>query len=569
MRARVPSLSVTHTTASQANLEGALSLQYWGSFDNLYPHSCTGQTGLPRTAVSQLLLERYRAQGETFVDGLTGDFSLIVRDPRNDLTILACDGMGNGYLSYGWSEGQLVAGPDDSAVVASMGQPSPISEKRLAEFFTLAEVSGPDTFFKNVKALLPGEMLIFQARTVRRRWLRRPRLDLRIERASWEDYVEEFAELLGASVRRGLCGFDRVAVLMSGGLDSTPIAALASRCLSGGGSDSPVTALSWKLWDSRGDESSLVRATAERAGIDIEWIDCDDAVPFFDLANWPVHPSTPQQTAFRWFHHRSLVRAAELGHRLVLSGFCGDALYAHARRWTWDLLAAEGPGRVIDRLREVAAGVGWRRTLRTHLFGPLLPRAHGPKRRRLGFVTDRARQLLTSLPCWPPDLDTARRPQQAERALALLDARGENFERHYAEQFGLELRLPLRDFALVQYMLAVPDHLLLQGVETRPVLRSAVRGLVPEEVRLRKGKAAFVDVFDRGMATANLSWTKNLLLDPDALWRGFIEEAAIRSWVEATPSDRWEVMGYLHAIYGELWRRKRAGLPWPSADAVD
>ena len=84
--------------------------------------------------------------------------------------------------------------------------------------------------------------------------------------------------------------------------------------------------------------------------------------------------------------------------------------------------------------------------------------------------------------------------------------------------------MPLRDSALVQFMLSVPDHLLQQGVETRPVLRDATRGLIPEEVRLRRGKAGFYDVFDRGMATENLRWTKNLLLDPDALWRGFIEE---------------------------------------------
>ncbi len=71
------------------------------------------------------------------------------------------------------------------------------------------------------------------------------------------------------------------------------------------------------------------------------------------------------------------------------------------------------------------------------------------------------------------------------------------------------------------------------------------------------------------MATEKLRWTKQLLLDPDALWRGFIEESAIRSWVEDSPTDNWDKMGYLHAIYGELWRRKRAGIPWPSADAVD
>ena len=227
------------------------------------------------------------------------------------------------------------------------------------------------------------------------------------------------------------------------------------------------------------------------------------------------------------------------------------------------------PGKAIDCLREVAASLGWKRTLRTHVFGPLSPLHRGLRRQLPEFLTPKARELHFARPLWPKNLDFALRPHQASRLLALLDARGEGFERHFSNPFGVEMRSPLRDFDLVQFMLAVPDHLLQQGTVTRPILRAASRGLIPEEIRLRKSKAAFYDVLDRGMATEKLRWTRSLLLDPDALWRGFIEESAIRSWVEASPTDNWRKMGYLHAIYGELWRRERAGLPRPSADAAD
>ena len=482
---------------------------------------------------------------------------------------MACDGLGTGYLAYSLSAGELAVSDDDATVLAAVRGLGGYNSKRLAEFFTFAELSGPETFFEPVSALLPGEMLIVENGRVQRRWLRQPRLDYRIEHARWETYVEEFAELLTSSVSRCLRGLDRVAVLMSGGLDSTPIAALAARLLATGGATAPVTALCWRMSDARADESALIEKMSEHAGVEIEWIDCDDAVPFSDLPNWPVHPSTPQQTAYRWFHQRSFARAAELRHRVVLSGFCGDVLYINARRWVWSLLSAEGPGKAIDCLREVAGSLGWKRTLRTHVFGPLLPLHRGLRRQLPEFLTPRARELHFARPLWPTNLDLALRPHQASRLLALLDARGEGFERHFSSPFGVEMRSPLRDFDLVQFMLAVPDHLLQQGTVTRPILRAASRGLIPEEIRLRKGKAAFYDVLDRGLATEKLRWTRSLLLDPDALWRGFIEESAIRSWVEASPTDSWGKMGYLHAIYGELWRRRRSGLPWPSADAVD
>ncbi len=477
--------------------------------------------------------------------------------------------MGNHSLAYCVSAGELVSSRDEAALRAATRATDPPSALRLAEFFAFEELSGPSTFCEDVQALLPGEMVVLQRGKVRRRWLTRPRLDARIERVHWEDYVEEFAELLSASVRRCLEGVERVAVLMSGGLDSTPIAALAARHLAHSGGRPAVTALSWRVSDPRGDESELIRRLSDSAGIEVEWIDCDDAVPFSNLAEWPVHPATPEQTAFRWFHQRSYARAAALGHRVVLSGFCGDALYANARNWAWDLLEAEGPGRTIDRLRDVAHEIGWRRTLRSHLFGPLLPRTRGLRRALPRYLTPEARRSLAARPHWPPGIESARRPRQAERVLALLDAHGANVERFYTEPFGLEQRTPLRDFALVQFMLAVPDHLLQQGTQTRPMLRAAVRGLVPEEIRLRQGKAAFYDVLDRGLATERLRWAGELLLDRDALWRGFIEESAVRTWVEETPAEGEEKIGYLHAIYGELWRRRRAGLPWPSADAGD
>ncbi len=503
---------------------------------------------------------------------MTGSFAVALSDPAHDLTLLARDGMGNRYLAYSLIGGQLVSSQDDATLLAEAGASDRLSALRLAEFFSHEELSGPATFFEEVKALLPGEMLILQKRQVRRRWLTRPDLGARVERAHWEEYVEEFAEHLNAGVRRCLAGLDRVAVLMSGGLDSTPIAALAARHLAGRGARSPVTALCWRISDPRGDESELIRKTADEKNIDVEWIDCDDAVPFSNLSAWPVHPGTPEQTAYRWFHQRSYARAEALGHRVVLSGFCGDALYAKGRRWAWNLLSATGPGRTIDRLRELAAEVGWQRTLRSHVFGPLLSRTRGLRRELPGYLTESARQRLASRaksPRWPAGLHAARRPRQAERLLALLDAHGANVERFYTEPFGLEQRTPLRDFDLVQFMLSVPDHLLQQGTETRPVLRAATHGLIPEEVRLRRGKAAFFDVLNRGMATENLRWAKSLLLDPGALWHGFVEESAVRSWIEDSPTDNWGQMGYLHAIYGELWRRERAGLPRPSAEAVD
>ena len=199
--------------------------------------------------------------GEAFLDGLTGSFAVALRDPARDLTVIASDGMGNRSPCYSSpAGGSSLRRPTPRRWSTHRRSPARLCALRLAEFFAFEDLSGPATFFDGVQSLLPGEMLILEGGRSRRRWLTRPRLETRIERAHWEDYVEEFAELLDASVRRCLVDLDRVAVLMSGGLDSTPIAALAARQLgaerspSSPSSPSSVTALSWRLSDPRGDE---------------------------------------------------------------------------------------------------------------------------------------------------------------------------------------------------------------------------------------------------------------------------------------------------------------------------
>ncbi|MEO7795194.1 MAG: hypothetical protein ABIV06_10510, partial [Thermoanaerobaculia bacterium] len=89
--------------------------------------------------------------------------------------------MGNGYLAWSRTTAGLVASRDDAERLGEAGSAAGLSAPRLAEFFGFAELSGRETFFTDIHALLPGEMRIVQRGEVRHRSLLRPRFDLRIE----------------------------------------------------------------------------------------------------------------------------------------------------------------------------------------------------------------------------------------------------------------------------------------------------------------------------------------------------------------------------------------------------
>jgi hypothetical protein len=82
---------------------------------------------------------------------------------------------------------------------------------------------------------------------------------------------------------------------------------------------------------------------------------------------------------------------------------------------------------------------------------------------------------------------------------------------------------------------------------------------VPEEVRRRTDKARFRHVLLRGLAPDRLRWSGPLLRSPEALWRGFVEPAAVERWLAGDVRDDGDRVGLLQCLFAELWRFTRAG----------
>ena len=510
----------------------------------------------------ELLLARYRRLGDHFLDDVRGTYALALHDRAAGRMVAARDPMGARLASYVLRDDLFAVAVGSGGACRLLELPGVSGELdrcRLAEYFAFDELSGPASYFRDVRHLLPGEVMVVERSSVRRSSLPGPSLARRIEPATWEEGVEGLAASLTTAVERSIGGHERLAVWVSGGLDSTPVAALAARLLPSRGPGATLVGISWRISDAGGDERAFVDAFSRASGVVVSWVDCDDALPFSDLAEWPVHPDGPDQTGYRWFHERSYARARELGATLVLNGFGGDSLYADARRWLWTLLLASGPAAAIDRLREVARRDGWPRALRHEVVGALLPKARRLRRPPAAWLSAEARELLAGRGRWPPDVLAARRPRQAERVLSLIDGEGDAIESWYAARHGLEVATPLRDQDLAQYVLAVPDHLLQQGIESRVALRHAIRGLVPEEVRRRTDKARFREVLLRGLLPDRLRWSGPLLRSPEALWRGLVQPAAVERWVAGDVRDDSDRVGLLQCLFAELWRFTRAG----------
>ncbi|MGO8739939.1 asparagine synthase (glutamine-hydrolyzing) [Rhodoblastus sp.] len=181
---------------------------------------------------TEVILELYKAKGEACVEDLVGDFAFAIWDRRRRKLILARDRMGVRPLYWTKTRDRLYFASEVKALLATgeiEARPDPIG---LDQVFTLWSTIAPRTVFHNIQQLPPGHMMIATPGRVdiRRYWrLSFPTAaeDARCD-ADETAIAEELRRLLADATRIRLRSDVPVGAYLSGGLDSSIIAALAS-----------------------------------------------------------------------------------------------------------------------------------------------------------------------------------------------------------------------------------------------------------------------------------------------------------------------------------------------------
>ncbi len=501
-----------------------------------------------------LVAAAWLAWGERSLERLLGSFTLVLFDATTQQLLLARDPMGGRSLAWSASDRWFLAATDEAALLGHPEVDDRLDEARLARYFAL-DVPGDDrTFHRGVRQLLPGEWLRVGPDRLDRGRFWQPRFHASPTRRP-EERAEELAATLAEAVRCRLRGVGRPAVLMSGGLDSTPIAAFARAALPTG---SRLDALSWVFpGHPRADERRLIEAVDRQLDLTPHWLAGDDAGPRLDLDSWPVHPATPEQNPYRLLHERAYGAAEGLGARVLLSGMCGDQLWTGSETWLTDFLAR-------GRVGTAVADLGW------HLRRGELARAVGGSLLPFGWRLERSARRARAVRPWLTEKAQALLPEatssgwaaafpRPRQALSLLDStngHGLAVERYWASRFGVEVRYPLRDRRLIELALSLPTEDLYRRGETRPLLRRALRGRLPASVLGRQGKATFVELLVDGVYRGSRDVASGLLFRRDALWPELIERAPVEAaWREGS-ADLPGVLLWL-ALSVELWLDRR------------
>jgi asparagine synthase (glutamine-hydrolysing) len=370
------------------------------------------------------------------------------------------------------------------------------------------------------------------------------------------EYVDHFTELLRTAVRDRL-RMRRLSVSMSGGLDSSAIAATAKSILSQGAEPFDLRAHTMVLDRIVPDEERrFAGLVAERLGIPIEFLAADDYPPFAAPAEVAHELPEPGESTYRSLELEFYTRIAATG-RVVLSGMDADAFLGEH---TLDYFAALVRRRRLGTLADAMA----RYVLRFRRRPPLGVR-------RMSRALLESEPPAPALPVWlNPGL--AERLQLRER-LALRSRRppaGDSlrprslrtsgttvwttvFGRGDAESTRqpLEFRYPFADVRLARYLLAVP---VVPWCTDKTLLRESLRGTVPEEVRQRRKTPLAIDPLRPSLREADPRVVDRF--EPAASLGRYVDRRAVPAITGETGDD---VYVNLRPLCLSRWLDRQAG----------
>ena len=480
---------------------------------------------------AELVLRAYETWGGDCLAHLEGDFAFGVWNAMQRLAFCARDRMGNKPLNYHWDGKTLTFASDLHAILAMPWVPEVPDEGTLAEYLANEWYSRTGTFWKGINRLPPAHRIVVDPAGCRLSHYWQPDVHARIDAASDEQFASEYESLLTDIVRRMSRSHRQIACEVSGGLDSSAIAAVATRL----GRQRRFLApglLAYTL-DFRDDEEAnelrYVDAVSQHLGLDVALVPPTIRPPawYRDEASlrreFPGYPNSDMSWMIR-------TKAQQKGCRVLLGGVGGDHWLTGDRSYYEEALVSREWRELAHHLQSDWRAAGWRRTLSwfmIHGMGPLLPpgprhlggtllrRLNGPAYDRrawlapamLELISRRRAEHLNALQ------DQAVRAGQRDLSHELNDAQTAiaiEMEERQAARAGIELRKPFWCAGMVQFAMATPARLRLSGSTNKRLHRLAMRGYLPETVLSRTTKADFTVVFRRQLASLREELTTNI-----------------------------------------------------------
>jgi asparagine synthase (glutamine-hydrolysing) len=512
---------------------------------------------------TEVLVHGYEEWGEDVVERLNGMFAFAIHDRRRDSVFLARDRMGIKPLHYAIDRDRLVFASELKALLRDPALRKGIDPAALDDYLAYEFVPSPASIVQGVKKLEPGHTLTWSpagsTHKLRRYWTPQLNLDGADSRGV-EDECERLRSVLRESVRKELISDVPLGVFLSGGIDSSAVAAMMAQL---GG---VVKSFSVGFADRSFDESAHARLVAQHLGTEHHELTLEpamllDLVPRLpDLLDEPLGDASIIPTYLLSEFTRRHVKVA-------LGGDGGDELFAgyptlQAHRLARYYLKAprllrEGLVEPAVRRLPVSRGnLSFDFRAKRFVSGAAYPTAERHQRWMGSFDREERTALLGRAPRSPDgevaDGDPLNQVLLLDMRLYLENDILVKLDRA-SMMASLEGRVPLLNNDLVEYATHLPLNMKLRGLRSKFLLKRALRGILPDSIlnRPKKGFGIPVAHWFRGPLKEQML----SVLSPERIAReGFFDPRAVKGLIDDHLDGRRDNRKQLWTLFAfEMW----------------
>lgn len=528
---------------------------------------------------SEVLLHCYLEHGAAMLPMLNGIFAFAIWDERTERLVLARDALGVKPLYFTEHADGFAFCSEIKGLVALVPVARDLDPASIHRYLTYQWCPGEGTPLRSVRKLPPGEAIEVVDGKISRRWTW---YELPVRRGVRDDLAESEAvegsiTALRTAVHRQMVADVPVGAFLSGGLDSSTIAAFARelnpalRCFTiepiGGPDRGEI------------DDLPYARKVAEHLGVALETVRIDSLDLAADLEQmvWQLDEPLGDPAPLNVLYISRLAR--QHGIKVLLSGAGGDDLFTGYRRhralqaekyWMWLPKAArmrlesatarlDQSSRLGRRVTKWFRGAGLAGDERLASYFEWVRRSDlaslysADFREALAGVTA-DETMLTFLRGVPSSATPLQRMLALEQRFFLTD-HNLLYTDKMSMAVGVEARVPFLDLDLVEWTARIPDRFKQRGREGKWVLKKAMERFLPAEVIYRP-KAGFTAPIRRWMRRDLLSMVKDYLGAESVRRRGIFDADAVDNLVTANCEGRIDASHTLLVMLCmEVWCR--------------
>jgi asparagine synthase (glutamine-hydrolysing) len=499
---------------------------------------------------TETIVHLFEHYGTDCVQHLRGMFAFAIWNRNTRTLFIARDRLGIKPLYYKLTRERLLFGSEIKAVLAHGGIRPQFNRAALPEYLAFGYLSGEESFYDGIRKLLPGHTMTITPdgeADIRQYW----DLDASKPHESRDEsyYVRTYRELIEGAVNSHLMSDVPLGVFLSGGVDSSAVAALMTKIR-----QEPVETFSVGYTEQTYSELPFARAVSKHIQSTHHEVLVGEEDFFGALPHLIWHEDEP----IAWPSSVSLYFVARLARErvtVVLTGEGADETLAGYSRYAFTLKNAS-----MDRTYRSAVPSFLRRALRNQVATSSLLSAKLRRKLEHTFLAkdgdswasfyfdnffsafSEAEQdgLLTS--------EFRRELQPGTAYKNVLDnwdhSSGEMLQRllytdiktylvellmkqdNMSMAASIESRVPFLDHVLVEFATRIPREVQIQGLAGKTILKKAVTDLLPHEI-LYRPKLGFPTPWSGWLAGPRLASIREMLLEPRSLNRGYFRRESI------------------------------------------